>query len=136
MTYAQKLLDPRWQRKKNGILDRDDYTCQKCGSKEKTLHVHHKIYIYGNSPWDYDDVFLETLCLDCHKEEHLSEQEVAAREDAKTNIEEWTRCHPFIARVKDVIPVMKIKGVYEAHCAALSKIRKEISERNKPIENV
>lgn len=65
-TYAEKLKDPRWQRKRNGILERDNYTCQKCGDTKTTLHVHHKKYINGNDPWDYPDADLITLCASCH----------------------------------------------------------------------
>lgn len=35
------------------------------------LHVHHKHYIKGKEPWDYDDSALITLCADCHKKRHL-----------------------------------------------------------------
>lgn len=31
--YSQKLLDPRWQRKRLEILQRDDFTCQVCSDK-------------------------------------------------------------------------------------------------------
>ena len=37
MTYAEKLKDPRWQRKKN--------------------------------PWDVDEMYLTTLCHECHDKE-------------------------------------------------------------------
>lgn len=134
MTYAQKLKDPRWQRKRLEIMNRDNFQCQKCGSEDITLAVHHKEYIYGNSPWDYPGHLLITLCENCHQSEHSIES-VAAKEDAPFNLEDWILLPPFNARRKDIIPAMKIRGVYEAHASALSKIRKEISERNKPVQN-
>lgn len=68
-TYSEKLLDPKWQRKKTEIQMRDNFTCQKCQNTEKTLYVHHRYYIYGREPWDYPDDLLILLCKDCHDDE-------------------------------------------------------------------
>jgi hypothetical protein len=72
MTYREKLLDPKWQRKKAQILQRDNFTCrnEKCKSTEITLHVHHLDYIPGINPWDYPDDMLLTLCAVCHDKEN------------------------------------------------------------------
>lgn len=70
MTYSQKLKDPRWQKKRLDILNRDDWTCRKCENKESTLHVHHKVYIKGKDPWEYPAKFLITLCDSCHEDWH------------------------------------------------------------------
>jgi len=64
--YSEKLKDPRWQKRRLEIFNRDNWTCQKCGSTTKTLNVHHKGYIYGLDPWEYDDEYLVTVCEDCH----------------------------------------------------------------------
>ena len=74
-TYREKLLDPRWQKMRLGILERDDWTCQICGNKESTLHIHHRRYIAGNNPWDYPERLLVTLCEDCHEEEQETMKE-------------------------------------------------------------
>lgn len=71
MTYSEKLKDPRWQKKRLEILNRDDWTCRYCGDKETTLHVHHELYTKGADPWDYDDYLLTTLCEECHEINHL-----------------------------------------------------------------
>jgi 5-methylcytosine-specific restriction endonuclease McrA len=71
--YSQKLLDPRWQKKRLEILQRDDWRCQSCGEKEKTLHVHHTEYFHGCDPWDYPDILMITLCDHCHESEHDNE---------------------------------------------------------------
>ena len=71
MTYAEKLKDPRWQKKRLEILQRDGFSCWWCGDKETTLHVHHTEYIGGN-PWETPDIFLTTVCQDCHEIEHLN----------------------------------------------------------------
>lgn len=68
-TYAEKLKDPRWQKKRLEILNRDEWKCQNCSASEKTLHVHHKDYERGRDPWDYTDNWLATLCEDCHAAE-------------------------------------------------------------------
>lgn len=70
MSYAEKLKDPRWQKKRLEILQRDEWTCRYCGDKETTLHVHHDFYIPGEEPWEADEYFLITLCSDCHELVH------------------------------------------------------------------
>ncbi len=70
MTYAEKLKDPRWQRKRLLIFERDNWTCLRCNSKTNNLQVHHKKYFPGCDPWEYEDRFLETLCVNCHEIEH------------------------------------------------------------------
>lgn len=69
--YEAALNDNRWRRKRKKILERDNYTCQYCGS-HNNLQVHHKYYMrypdgkYAD-PWDYPDEKLITLCETCHK---------------------------------------------------------------------
>ena len=70
--YQQKLRDPRWQKKRLQILERDNWTCQKCTDTEATLVVHHRRYCGKTDPWDYDDYDLVTLCEPCHKEEYAT----------------------------------------------------------------
>ena len=69
MTYSQKLRDPRWQKLRLRILERDNWTCQSCRSTTKTLQVHH-LYYAKRDPWDYPDSCYQTLCEDCHKTRH------------------------------------------------------------------
>ncbi len=64
MKYSEKLKDPRWQRKRLEVMQRDDFTCLNCGDKNQTLNVHHKQY-HGN-PWESPPESLETLCEYCH----------------------------------------------------------------------
>lgn len=70
MRYAEKLKNPKWQKKRLEILSRDNFKCAYCGDDTSTLHVHHEIYI-GKNPWDTPDEHLITLCDDCHYVEHL-----------------------------------------------------------------
>jgi len=64
--YSEKLKDPRWQKKRLEILNRDGWSCKYCSTKEKTLHVHHLFYFKNKDPWDIPDGFLVSLCSDCH----------------------------------------------------------------------
>ena len=68
-TYSEKLKDPRWQKKRLEILQRDDFTCRICKDTESTLMVHHKTYLKDTEPWDYPDNYFVTLCESCHESE-------------------------------------------------------------------
>lgn len=69
-SYSQKLLDPRWQKKRLEVMQANDFSCEICGDKESTLHVHHKQYLKEKQPWDYLPNQLACLCEDCHNEIH------------------------------------------------------------------
>ncbi len=79
MSYAEKLKDPRWQKKRLQIMERDGWRCTECGDPNTTLHVHHLLYLPGREPWEYYDEFLITLCEDCHERE-VHEDNVAILE--------------------------------------------------------
>jgi len=66
-SYGELLNDPRWQRKRLEIMQRDDFSCQLCGDTQTELQIHHKKYITGKNPWEYDAKELITLCVNCHK---------------------------------------------------------------------
>ena len=70
-TYWEKLKDPRWQKKRLDVMNRDGFACRHCGSKRKTLNVHHLFYVFDCDPWDYEEKELITLCASCH----LAEQQ-------------------------------------------------------------
>jgi len=67
MNYSEKLKDPRWQKKRLEVFQRDEFECKLCGSKENTLQVHHLIYFKNRNPWEYDNSLLITLCNNCHE---------------------------------------------------------------------
>ena len=64
--YANKLKDPRWQKKRLEIMDRDGFACRACNNRSTTLNVHHKSYTHGLDPWEYANHNLVTLCASCH----------------------------------------------------------------------
>lgn len=77
MTYAEKLRDPRWQRKRLQTLEAYNFKCGVCLSEEKTLHVHHLIYRKGVEPWDYEPVAdLMAMCEDCHNDRTLEDARI------------------------------------------------------------
>lgn len=99
MTYSEKLQSEEWKSERLRILHRDSYTCQRCKKLGYTqyftitpindeesvtmygnnvfpidvnLHVHHKYYMSGFEPWDYEEDALISLCSECHEEVHKS----------------------------------------------------------------
>jgi hypothetical protein len=67
MDYFERLLNPKWQKKRLEILSRDEWTCQKCFDSENTLNVHHMRYLKNKNPWEYPNNLLITLCKNCHE---------------------------------------------------------------------
>lgn len=73
--YQEYLKREEWKAKRIEILDRDEYACRNCGSREE-LQVHHRQYHRDKvtkeilPPWKYDEENLITLCQTCHQEGH------------------------------------------------------------------
>lgn len=78
-TYPEKLRDPRWQKIRLQVMERDDWKCAECGDKRATLHVHHIRYEWGKEPWEYPIEALKTLCEFCHELEHEIQSKDLAR---------------------------------------------------------
>jgi 5-methylcytosine-specific restriction endonuclease McrA len=57
------------------VLERDNYTCQKCGATTETaqLHVHHEKSYTLNKIMANDPDNCITLCKECHKKVHSQE---------------------------------------------------------------
>jgi len=64
--YLDKLKDPRWQRKRLEVMQRDNFTCFDTGIKDEPLNVHHCHYSKGG-PWETPTELLMTLTEDAHK---------------------------------------------------------------------
>lgn len=64
--------DKRWYEKRHKIIERDNYTCSRCGRHlpDNQLQVHHLHYHDDRKAWEYEDFELITLCKHCHAEEH------------------------------------------------------------------
>ena len=62
MNYSDKLKDPRWQKKRLEVLERDGWKCRYCHAADKPLHVHHLVYLKNKDPWEINNGFLITFC--------------------------------------------------------------------------
>ncbi len=65
MTYAEQLLDPRWQKVRLRVMNRDKWKCRVCNDDRKQLQVHHLFYC--GMAWEIDTKWLVTVCDSCHK---------------------------------------------------------------------
>jgi len=72
MNYKQQLRSKNWKDKRLFILERDNFCCVKCNSKDN-LQVHHTLYIKGRKAWEYNNKYLITVCSSCHLEIHQTE---------------------------------------------------------------
>lgn len=87
------MIDQSWLNKRNEIVKRDNYQCQRCGrsfltpenllnpssapydiSDECYLIVHHTYYINKRRKSYYPDASLISLCMDCHHKIHESQE--------------------------------------------------------------
>lgn len=73
---SELYKDPRWQKKRLEIFERDKFTCIFCGCKDKTLHAHHLLYIDNLKPWEYNEHLIVTLCEDCHEIESTKRKQL------------------------------------------------------------
>lgn len=73
MKYTEKLQDPRWQKKRLKVFERDGWKCTQCGNEKLTLHVNH--LKYNNNPWKTRMKYLKTLCKNCHQLEYEVEKQ-------------------------------------------------------------
>ena len=75
ISYSEKLQHPKWQKKRLEILNRDNFTCTKCGDTETQLQVHH--LKYTGEPYDAPNENLITVCKYCHQVlEHAKEYDI------------------------------------------------------------
>lgn len=73
--YQSLLQSECWEKRRKKILERDNYSCVRCGSTNN-LNVHHRQYhkkAFNHSfvkPWAYKSNNLVTLCRSCHQMGH------------------------------------------------------------------
>lgn len=116
MTYSEKLQDPRWQKRRFDILLRDNWACVRCRNTKITLHVHHKEYVWGRDPWDYEDSNFETVCKVCHKKEHNITDEV-----------EYERKYEHLIPIKNDPEV--IKSIDSQILSLMNSLKKNITNK-------
>lgn len=76
MTYAEKLKDPRWQKRRLEVFNKADWKCEDCGAGDKELQVHHCYYIRSLEPWEHGNDLLICVCPDCHKKRQAKEEAI------------------------------------------------------------
>lgn len=67
--YRQQLLDERWKKKREQVLEHKGRKCEMCGATQN-LQIHHKRYIYGKYAWEYKMKDLLVVCGCCHQKVH------------------------------------------------------------------
>lgn len=70
---ANLYADKQWAAFREQVIELDGGVCVECGRGRPdgvALQVHHKHYISGRKPWQYDPSDCETLCQGCHAREH------------------------------------------------------------------
>jgi len=68
LSYYEQLNHPLWLRKKDEILQRDNYKCVICNSSLHKLEVHHLCYFPDLLIWEYDDELMITVCKKHHEQ--------------------------------------------------------------------
>lgn len=68
LSRGEQYEHPLWKRKRDEILDRDEDTCQICGSSKHSVEVHHLCYFPDHLIWEYDNELLQTVCLKHHEQ--------------------------------------------------------------------
>ena len=110
--YGEKLKDPRWQRRRLEIFQRDNWTCQLCSRTDLELHVHH-LYRTTEDPWDEPDLHLLTVCKLCH-EQQLSNPHGSFRHPKrlyKTDAEWWKEYgHEYDEATQEELSIENVHG--------------------------
>lgn len=78
-TYTEKLKTREWWNFKMAYHQRrisehplgKDMWCDGCGNRGP-FDVHHRRYMRGLDPWEYDDDDLALLCRACHDQTHAT----------------------------------------------------------------
>ncbi|HEY5745010.1 MAG TPA: hypothetical protein VIU12_02945 [Chryseolinea sp.] len=95
-TIQETYKDPRWQRRRLEIMQRDGFACNDCGEEKKTLNVHHRYYVKGRKLWEYPDFSLVTLCRECHQFQHSEERFSEEDPENAAVLEEWEQMTDFV----------------------------------------
>lgn len=66
--YRVYLASATWREKRNGALKNAAFRCERCGTDEQSLHVHHRTYARVGGHELPED--LEVLCEPCHYRHH------------------------------------------------------------------
>lgn len=136
-TYAEKLLDPRWQCRSAAMIRNRGERCQECGqTREESgdrLETHHVIYLRGVEPWEYPDELLRVVCHTCHLDRQVEDEEAMVEfarylcsrhwydvraitkrlrvlnAGGKNPVEPWSKVFDALASLRGEMPVQPLK---------------------------
>ncbi len=76
ISYAKYIKSAAWKAKRSMILCRSGGRCEKCGAKDRPIHVHHLHYdtLRAEQPED-----LLALCKSCHSNVHRASRSTSSR---------------------------------------------------------
>lgn len=140
--YSQRLKDPRWQRKRLEVMERDNWTCRDTYVKDKPLNVHHCWYAKGG-PWETPNEYLLTLTEEAHRERqelesrakkalgrHFANMQLCELQDIVKSLENsehiWIACSPY--DVKDFIDTLHHLGYIDHKSPGVFEMISELFE--------
>ena len=137
--YAEKLKDPRWQKKRLEIFERDKWKCVNCDDGKNELQVHHYRYEWGQDPWEYENEDLDTVCKGCHEYFEFVKEAIKQNLDSPANISLF--CHSF--RViesgwsnKLAIIIREMRAYPEFRDEIISTVKSRIKDRKEKGEKM
>lgn len=68
--YSNHWKDPRWQKFRLKVLEKDGFKCTQCDDDKSPLNAHHLYYISKRKPWEYPIASVLTFCESCHEDNH------------------------------------------------------------------
>jgi hypothetical protein len=68
--YSSLLQRVEWLIRRDQILRRYGAYCHNCGKLGVDYQIHHKYYVTGLDPWEYQDDALVAYCPECHRTIH------------------------------------------------------------------
>jgi hypothetical protein len=122
VTYAEKLKDPRWQKRRLKVMEYAHWRCQICGTKDKTLHCHHSYYTKGKQPWQYPDGSIICICQACHEKIHP--EKVQAAVAPLIHVEE-PEVIPYVPRIS---PIRQLLADSESKSSRFAEMRKMLED--------
>lgn len=132
-SYSEKLRDPRWQKMRLEIMQRDGFACRICHDEASTLNVHHRYYISGNDPWEYPLGALVTLCENCHKFETHEMDNACVRLGMALRAKFFASD---IDRLARAIELMKLVHVEEVVSEAIANVLRDETQMSRLVDEL
>jgi hypothetical protein len=125
-TYSEKLKDPRWQRKRLEIMQRDNFKCTQCGDTSTTQNVHH--WQYSKEPWDAKNEDLTTVCRSCH-------EEIEQCKDLTKDFLKQSDFRMLLKEIKRLLKKKELKVIAFEDCVTVAIVDDALSDFDRLIES-